>query len=127
MMSYFYLLGMICFSVTAQLLMKWRVEKYSDQIPLNLFKKLFFMGMLLLDPYMFLAYSLGFLASLFWLLSISRFALGYAYAFTSLSFIGILFFSAYFFHEKITIYNIVGTFLIVMGLCIIAQGKIYQN
>ncbi len=124
MMTYFYLLAMISFSIMAQLLMKWRVGKYSDQIPIDFFKKFFFMGRLFLDPYMFLAYFLGFLSSLLWLLVISRLALGYAYSFTSLTFIGILFFSAYFFHEKLTVYNIIGTLLIVVGLCIVVQGVV---
>lgn len=121
-MSYIYIFCTILFTVTGQLLAKWRMAKYAGQIPEIFIQKILFLFKLLLDPFILTTYICAFLASLFWLLAVSKLPLSHAYPFMSLSFILVFFLSVFIFGESLNVYKIIGILLIALGLFSISRG-----
>lgn len=61
-----------------------------------------------------------------WLAVLKRLPLSHAYPFTSLTIIALLVSGALFFGESITLGNVLGTFLIMAGVAVIASGNAEQ-
>lgn len=120
--DYIYILGTIVFTVYGQLILKWRIVEYGS-LPQELNKKLFFLFNLFLDPYILSGFASAFLASLFWMAAMTKFDVSYAYPFMSLAFVSVLFLSAIFFSEPLTLHKIAGLLLIVTGIFISSQSK----
>lgn len=78
---------------------------------------------LFFDPMFYLAGLIFIVQAVVWLLVLRRFALYVAYPFTSITFITILVSGAFFFDEPITLGNLLGTLVIMLGVVVIAGGK----
>lgn len=120
-MSHFYLAMTIALTVYGQLIFKWRVGA-AGQLPEQWDAKLLYLGALLLDPWILSGFAAAVLASLFWILAVSRLELSYAYPFMSLNFVLVLALAAMFFHEALTPPKIIGLGLIVAGLVVAGRG-----
>lgn len=123
-MSYFYILGAIFFNVLGQIIAKWRMAKYSDQIPESFLHKVHFLITLILDPFILATYFSLFFGALCWLIVLNKFELSYAYPFTSLATILIFLLSVFLFGESFTIYKILGIALIMLGLVVLSRGAV---
>lgn len=75
---------------------------------------------LLLDPLFYVACSIFFAQAVVWLMVLKRLALSVAYPFTSVTFITILASGAMFFGESITLGNVLGATIIMVGVVVIA-------
>jgi drug/metabolite transporter (DMT)-like permease len=62
------------------------------------------------------------ISSLFWLAALSRVELSFAYPFVSLSYIGMLFASWFFFQENLSALRLIGTITIILGVLIISRS-----
>ncbi|MEZ4704614.1 MAG: EamA family transporter [Bdellovibrionota bacterium] len=124
-MKFMYIFGTIAFTVVGQLLSKWRMTHYEGKVPQEFIQKFVFLGSLFLDPYILGAYLMAFLASLFWLLALSKFSLGFAYPFMGLSFVMIAFLSTFLLGESMNPTKIIGNILIVAGIVVVGLG--YQS
>ena len=71
---------------------------------------------LLLSPWVLAAFAAAFLASLSWMMAMTRLPLSEAYPLTALSFVVVVLGGAWLFAEPITPARIAGTGLIVAGL-----------
>jgi drug/metabolite transporter (DMT)-like permease len=71
-----------------------------------------------LDPFLLSGFASAFIASVFWLVAMTKFEISTAYPFMSLSFIFVFIFSGIFFGETITIGKIIGLIFVVLGLII---------
>ncbi len=120
-MSYLYLAVTILLTVYGQLVFKWRAGA-AGQLPEDWDGKLQYVGMLLLDPWILSGFAAAFLASLFWILAVSRLELSHAYPFMSLSFVLVFVFAAIFFHEALPPAKIIGLGLIVAGLVVAGRA-----
>lgn len=123
-MNHLYILGCIFFTVLGQIIAKWRMNIHGCNIPDTFKEKVhFYIFTLLVDPYIIATYFCGLVASLFWIMAISKFDLSYAYPFMSVAFVLVLILSSVFFHENITLYKIIGTLFIITGIFIVYKGK----
>jgi len=120
-MNYFYIFGTIFFTVYGQLILKYRIGQYGA-LPEILSHRILFLLRLLLDPFIFSGFFAAFLASLFWMAAMTKFELSYAYPFMSLAFVLVMFFSAIFFKEPITLPKSIGLAFIVLGIIIGSKG-----
>ncbi len=120
-MSYFYLAMTILLTVYGQLIFKWRVAG-AGPLPDDWGGKLSYIGTLLLEPWILSGFAAAFLASLFWILAVSRLELSHAYPFMSLNFVLVFLFAAVFFHEAVTPAKLIGLGLIVAGLVVAGRG-----
>lgn len=120
-MDHLYIFATVLFTVYGQLIIKWRMSLLNT-IPEQLGDKLFFFINLLFDPFVFSGFFAAFLASIFWMIAISKFKLSYAFPFTSLSFVFIMLASAFFFKEALNLYKVIGIILVLLGIIIGSQS-----
>jgi multidrug transporter EmrE-like cation transporter len=119
--GYFYIFATIFFTVYGQLILKWRIIRYGD-VPEQSLEKFVFLGRLLFDPFIISGFGAAFIAALCWMGAMTKFDLSYAYPFVSITFVFVLFLSASFFQEPITMPKIIGMVFIIAGIIIGAQG-----
>ena len=116
-MGYLYIFGCILFTVYGQLMLKWRLS-LKGALPEDLTGKLLFLAKAFLDPFVLSGFAAAFLASLFWMAAMTKFDVSFAYPFMSLAFVAVLFFSALFFHEPVTLGKVLGLALIISGIVV---------
>ncbi len=120
-MKYSYIFLTIFFTVYGQIILKWRVNKY-PKIPSDSGEKLMFIFKMLLDPFIISGFASAFIASLFWMLAMTKFNLSFAYPFMSLSFVVVLILSVLIFKEPFTVYKVVGLSFILIGIVITSRS-----
>jgi len=118
--EHFYIIGTIVFTVYGQLILKWRIAPHGA-LPASIQDKILFLVQLLMDPFIISGLAAAFVASLFWMAAMTKFNLSYAYPFMSIPFVLILFLSAFFFQEAITVPKLIGMIFIIVGITIGAK------
>ncbi len=116
-MGYLYIFGCIFFTVYGQMILKWRLSMKGD-MPEGLNEKMLFLFKALLDPFILSGFAGAFIASLFWMAAMTKFQVSFAYPFMSIAFVAVLFLSALFFHEPITLGKVLGLILITSGIIV---------
>lgn len=117
MLNHLYIFLTIIFTVYGQIVIKWQVNN-AGAFPSDITEKFLFLGKLLLNPWVISGFTSVFLASLSWMAAMTKFPLSYAYPFMSLAFVLVLFLSALFFQEAVTITKLISMGLIVAGIII---------
>ncbi len=120
-MNHFYIILTILLTVYGQLIIKWQVQ-IAGSFPQENLEKLQYIIKLLLQPWVISGFIAAFLASLCWMAAMTKFDLSYAYPFMSLAFVLVMFFSAIFFKEPITLPKSLGLGFIVLGIIIGSKG-----
>lgn len=116
-MGYLCIFGCIFFTVYGQLILKWRLSM-KGALPEDLTGKLLFLTKAFLDPFVLSGFAAAFIASLFWMAVMTKFDISFAYPFMSLAFVAVLFLSALFFQEPITLGKVLGLALIICGIIV---------
>ncbi|QDV51211.1 EamA family transporter [Gimesia fumaroli] len=120
-MNHLYILLTILFTVYGQIIIKWQVQ-LAGAFPQNGTEKVNFIIKLLLNPWVMSSFVCAFLAALSWMAAMTKFPLSYAYPFMSLAFVLVMFLSALFFKEPVTIPKTIGLALIILGIVIGSKG-----
>ncbi|EXI86011.1 MAG: Undecaprenyl phosphate-aminoarabinose flippase subunit ArnF [Candidatus Accumulibacter sp. BA-94] len=110
----------LLFTVYGQLVLKWQMS-HVGPLPDGTLRKLQFLLLQFLNPWIMTGLASAFLASLAWMAAMTRLDLNYAYPFMSLAFVIVMAFSVLFLHEALSLQRIMGTFLVVTGLVIMAR------
>jgi len=121
-MGYAYIAGTIIFTVYGQIILKWRISHF-EHWPENTIEKLLFLLKSIFDPFILSGLLAAFIASLFWMLAMSKFQLSFAYPFMSLSFVLVFLLSAMLFHEAVTWQKVVGLVFVILGIVISSQSS----
>lgn len=111
----------IILTVIGQMILKWRlnhIEPLHGPVPQQLVR----LAGLVLDPYVLCSFFSAFLASLAWMMALSRMDLSLAYPFMSLSFAIVVLLSAWCFSEPLSLNRILGVVVIVIGTMVVARG-----
>lgn len=109
-------------TVYGQIILKWRLN-LKGSMPENWIDKLKYLWEVCLDFWVISSFFSALLASFTWIAALTKFDLSFAYPFTSIAFVLILILSYYFFDEPLSWQKITGTFLIVIGIILLAQSK----
>lgn len=120
-MNHLYILLTILFTVYGQIVIKWQVQ-LAGALPQDNIEKLQYIIKLLLSPWVISSFICAFLAALSWMAAMTKFPLSYAYPFMSLAFVLVIFLSAIFFKEPITMNKSLGLAFIVLGIIIGSKG-----
>ena len=120
-LNHFYIFLTIAFAVSSQLIIKWQMKNIALEDTMNIYDKFIFAFSMLFNPYILLSIILTLLSGLSWIIAMTKFDISYAYPFTALGFVFILFFSHILFNETISIYKYVGVSLIVLGIFVISK------
>lgn len=111
----------IILGVYSQVVIKWQMNVAGD-LPVDIFGKLKFLLLMLLNPWIITSMVATFGAGLSWMLVMSKFDLSYAYPFISVMFVLMMIASVIFFNEPITAGKTLGMLLIVCGIFILGKG-----
>lgn len=119
--DFVYILMTVLLTVFGQLVFKWRMDM-KGALPEGTWNKAQYIFFAYLDPWIISGFMAAFLASMFWSITLTKFELSFAYPFTSLSFILVLFLSTLLFKEPFTMNKLLGVLLIIGGLIIISKN-----
>ena len=118
-MGYLFVALTVLLTVYGQLVLKWQVSA-AGQFPADLRDQAFFVGHLLLNPWVLSGLAAAFLASSSWILCLTKLQLSQAYPFTAVSYVLVLISSATLFGEPMSAGKVVGTLLVVSGILVVA-------
>ena len=118
-MGYVYIALMLALTLYGQLVLKWQVGRIGS-LPEGTPALLDYLGRLLLSPWVISGLAAAFLASVCWMLALTRLELSRAYPFTALGLVLVFAASAAVFGETLTLGKLMGGGLIVAGICVIA-------
>ncbi len=122
MKVYLNIVGTVIFTIYGQLILKWRIDKYSS-LPDDFLKKMTFLIKLLLDPYIFSGFISAFIASLFWMAAVAEIDLSKAYPLIVSGLVLLTSISAIvFLNENINFYKLLGIVLILIGVVFVNKG-----
>jgi len=120
-MSYAYVLATVVLTVYGQIVIKWKVVD-AGSFPDTWQERAWFLGRLLLNPWVMSSLAAALLAALSWMVAMTKLDLSHAYPFVSLSFVLVLLLSGLIFNEPVSWYKVLGVGLIVCGVAIGSQG-----
>jgi multidrug transporter EmrE-like cation transporter len=118
-MGYFFIALTVLLTLYGQLVLKWQVG-LAGPLPEGIAGKATFLMHALLNPWILSGLGAAFVASLCWMLALSKLPLSTAYPFTATSFLLIFVFSTAFLGEPVTSAKLIGTLLITAGVVIMA-------
>ncbi|MDA0811630.1 MAG: hypothetical protein O3C21_04445 [Verrucomicrobia bacterium] len=121
-MGYLFIAATILFTIYGQLVLYWRVS--SRGIGLNGLNKEEVIGLLrvLMDPWVLSGFGAAFIASIFYMIALSRFQLNHAYPFMSLTFPLVAVCSHFLFGDLLPARKLLGLGIIIMGIIVGSQG-----
>ncbi len=119
--NYSYIFAALVFTVYGQIILKLRLPKFGP-LPSTSWEKLKFLILVLWDPVIFSGFAAAFLASLSWIMAMTKFDLSHAYPFMALNFVMVLLLSVWLFNDPLTIQKILGCGLVVLGIAVAAHG-----
>lgn len=108
------------FTVYGQIILKWRIKDLnwtlnttegSVRMVISYLKFLF-------DPLIFSGFASAFIASVFWILAMTKFDITYAYPFMSISPALVFLIGVFILNEPFTIGKLVGLVIIIIGICV---------
>lgn len=119
-MNHIYILGTIIFTVYGQLILKWRIGLYGV-LPDEFKQKIVFLSKVILDPFVISGLIAAFIASLFWMMAMTKFEISYAYPFMGLTYVIVFGLAIFLFGEAFTIYKCAGILLIIAGIIVLSR------
>ncbi len=118
-MRYLYIFATLFFTVYGQIILKWRIGKMEwqpkmDSVWIAVVDYIKF----LLDPFIFSGFLSAFVASVFWMLAMTKFEITEAYPFMSLSPALVFLLGVFLLNETFTMGKLVGLIFIMIGIII---------
>ncbi len=119
-MAYLFIALTILLTVYGQLVLKWQVGLHQHLMgpPFSIPN----IVALLMKPWVISGFVAAFGASLCWMAAISRLPLSRAYPFMSMNFVVVVLLAAWLFHERLDVYKLVGTAIIVAGVIVLSRS-----
>ncbi len=120
-MGYVFIAGTILFTVYGQLIVRQQIGEIAE-VPngLGLFR--FLVEFIFTRPLVLSGLAAAFVASLFWMATLTRFELSFAYPFMALNFLIVVVIGVAVFGEVLNASKIIGLLIVCGGLVVIAQG-----
>jgi len=120
-MAYLYIVGTVFFTVYGQLVLKWRIVKYGQIPDINIDKLLFFIK-LFADPYILSGLAAAFIASLFWMATMTKLDISFAYPFITAGLtITTTILAIILLNEPVSLNKILGVLLIIAGIIVMTR------
>jgi undecaprenyl phosphate-alpha-L-ara4N flippase subunit ArnF len=123
MNNYIYIFGTLFFTVYGQIILKWRLSSLKVILPEGFIQKLVVIIKLIFDPFLFSGFVSAFIASLFWMVAMTKFEITTAYPFMSLAPALVFIIGVLFLGEIFTIGKVIGLALIMLGIIITVKYK----
>ena len=119
-MGYLYVIFKILFTVYGQVILKWRISDLNWSLDMTggIGKMIVSYMKFLFDPLIFSGFISAFIASVFWMLAMTKFELTYAYPFMALSPALVFIIGIFVLGETFTIGKVLGLLVIMIGIII---------
>ena len=119
-MGYLYVIFTILFTVYGQVILKWRISDLNWSLDMTggIGKMIVSYMKFLFDPLIFSGFISAFIASVFWMLAMTKFELTYAYPFMALSPALVFIIGIFVLGETFTIGKVLGLLVIIIGIII---------
>ena len=119
-MGYLYVIFTILFTVYGQVILKWRISDLNWSLDMTggIGKMIVSYMKFLFDPLIFSGFISAFIASVFWMLAMTKFELTYAYPFMALSPALVFIIGIFVLGETFTIGKGLGLLVIMIGIII---------
>ena len=119
-MGYLYVIFTILFTVYGQVILKWRISDLNWSLDMTggIGKMIVSYMKFLFDPLIFSGFISAFIASVFWMLAMTKFELTYAYPFMALSPALVFIIVIFVLGETFTIGKVLGLLVIMIGIII---------
>ena len=119
-MGYLYVIFTILFTVYGQVILKWRISDLNWSLDMTggIGKMIVSYMTFLFDPLIFSGFISAFIASVFWMLAMTKFELTYAYPFMALSPALVFIIGIFVLGETFTIGKVLGLLVIMIGIII---------
>ena len=119
-MGYLYVIFTILFTVYGQVSLKWRISDLNWSLDMTggIGKMIVSYMKFLFDPLIFSGFISAFIASVFWMLAMTKFELTYAYPFMALSPALVFIIGIFVLGETFTIGKVLGLLVIMIGIII---------
>lgn len=115
MNPYIYIFATLFFTVSGQILLKWRISRLQLLLPDSFISKIMVLIKVVFDPFIFTGFVFAFIASLFWMAAMTKFEITTAYPFMSLAPALVFLIGVLFLGETFTIGKLAGLGLIILG------------
>ncbi|CAM3631900.1 hypothetical protein FSS13T_11840 [Flavobacterium saliperosum S13] len=115
MNPYIYIFATLFFTVSGQIILKWRISRLRLILPDSFVSKIMVLIKVIFDPFIFTGFVFAFIASLFWMAAMTRFEITTAYPFMSLAPALVFLIGVLFLGETFTIGKLAGLGLIILG------------
>lgn len=119
--AYSMVLLTIALTVYGQFIIKWQVL-LAGPLPESLEDRLVFLARILINPWVISALFAALLASIAWIIAMTRLEISRAFPLTALTFVCVVIGGALLFKEPITPLKLVGVLLLVLGIVVGSQG-----
>jgi uncharacterized membrane protein len=119
--DYIYIALTVLLTVYSQIVFKWQIDIIGG-MPDAWADRVGYFVRLMLNFWVITSMGAAFLASFTWAAALGKFDLSYAYPFTSLAYVTVLFLSAPLFREALTVPKVLGTLIIVIGVYVVSRG-----
>ena len=119
-MGYLYVIFTNLFTVYGQVILKWRISDLNWSLDMTggIGKMIVSYMKFLFDPLIFSGFISAFIASVFWMLAMTKFELTYAYPFMALSPALVFIIGIFVLGETFTIGKVLGLLVIMIGIII---------
>ena len=118
-MGHIYIYLTIIFTVLGQIILKWRINDLNWKINhVDFFSLVISFFKILIDPFILTGFISAFIASIFWILAMTKFEITYAYPFMSLAPALVFILGIFFLQENFTIGKVIGLIFIIIGIII---------
>jgi multidrug transporter EmrE-like cation transporter len=115
----FYVLISVCFNIFGQYSMKRGMQRFGevtfDNHILLTIVKMFMLPNVLLGLFFYA------ISTVFWLIALSKIELSVAYPMLSIGYVLLMILSYFLLNESITVYKVIGTLLVVVGITLISK------
>lgn len=118
MNPYLYIFGTLFFTVYGQIILKLRLTNLNIVLPESILNRILYLIKLLFDPFIFSGFASAFVASLFWMVAMTKFEITQAYPFMSLAPALVFIIGVFFLGEVFTTGKVMGLILIILGTII---------
>ena len=110
-----YIFATLFFTVSGQIILKWRISRLQLLLPESFSSKILTLIKLIFDPFIFTGFVFAFIASLFWMAAMTKFEITTAYPFMSLAPALVFLVGVLFLGEAFTVGKLAGLALIILG------------
>lgn len=109
----------VALATYSQLVLRWQMSKVGP-VPVDVGEKLLFFVGVAFKPFVLSALLATFLSGLSWMIALSKFELSYAFPFTALSFLFVIFGGVVLLGELLSVARVAGSILILAGILVLA-------